>query len=184
MKKYCFFKIICFLLLIGSSFSCTSDLNFDQVNDLKLEPVIVGNFSHFDVPATAFVADDGSEYDLAFDDEEFDVFRDKYFNSYLQRADFYFEINNTINRKYLFSLVLLDANDTALETMSFDIPAYSGTTNIITRTEIFKNTRLDLLKRARKIGFVIEMTPGPALDKNSSGSLVLRSSATVYLAIK
>ena len=183
MKNY-LHKICCIVLLIVCSFSCSSDLDFNQANDLKLEPVVVGNFSHFDVPATAFVASDGSEYDLAFDDQEFDVFRDKYLKSYLQKAEFYFEINNSIKRSFEFSIVLMDANDTALETIPFDIPAYSGTSNIITRTEIFENKRLDLLKSAKKIGFVIAMDPGTALDQNSTGSLILRSSATVYLEIQ
>lgn len=183
MKNY-YLNRICLALILMCSFSCSSDLDFNQVNDLKLTPVIVGNFSHFDIPATAFIADDGSEYDLAFDDEEFDVFRDKYLNSYLQRADFYFEINNTINRAFTFTIVLLDSNDNPLTTIKFDIPAYSGSANTITRTEIFQNARLDLLKRATKIGFLIAKAPGPALNQNSTGNLVLRSSATVYLAIQ
>lgn len=183
MKKY-FNKLISCVLFIACSFSCSSDLDFNQVNDLKLEPVVVGNFSHFDVPATAFVASDGSEYNLAFDDQEFDVFRDKYLKSYLQKADFYFEINNTINRSFELSIVLMGANDNALETIKFIIPAYSGSSNLISRTEIFENARLDVLKSAKKIGFIIAMDPGPALDKNSTGSLILRSSATVYLEIQ
>ncbi|MEN9908177.1 MAG: hypothetical protein RLZZ540_1326 [Bacteroidota bacterium] len=183
MKNY-YLNRICLALILMCSLSCTSDLDFNQASDLKLTPVIVGNFSHFDIPAPAFIADDGSEYDLAFDDEEFDVFRDKYLNSYLQRADFYFEINNTINRAFSLTVVLSDANNNPLSTIKFDIPAYSGSTNTVTRTEIFKNARLDLLKRATKIGFLIAKAPGPALNQNSPGSLVLRSSATVYLAIQ
>lgn len=172
------------LLLIASSFSCTSELNFDQVNDLKLTPVFEANFSYFEVPATAFVSSTGSEYAWASDVKEFDVFRDKYLNSYLQKVDFYFEINNTINRAYTFDIVLLDDNNNALTTIKFDIPAYSGTTNTVTKTEIFENTRLELLKRARKMRFLIAMKPGPTLDANSTGSIVLRSSATVYLEIQ
>lgn len=183
MKNY-LHKICCSVLLLVCSFSCSSDLDFNQANDLKLNPVVVGNFSHFDVPATAFVANDGSEYNVATDSQEFDVFRNKYFNSYLQKADFYFEINNTVIRAYTLSVVLMDANNTVLETIKFNVPAYSGSNNVVTRTEIFENTRLNLLKKATKIGFLITMLPGPALDKNSTGSLVLRSSATVYLQIQ
>ncbi|MFA9190159.1 hypothetical protein AAGV28_02145 [Flavobacterium sp. FZUC8N2.13] len=168
------------------SFSCSSDLDFNQVNDLKLEPVVEANFSHFDVPATAFVASNGSERLWGYDDQDFDVFRDKYFNSYLQRADFYFEINNTINRAFSLSIVLFDSNDNQLTTIKIDVPAYLGSTSMITRTENFQNTRLDLLKRTRKMRFLVELErgSGPALDRNSTGSLVLRSSATVYLKIQ
>lgn len=184
MKQSYLNKILATFILVFSSFSCSSDLDFNQVNDLKLEPVVVGNLTYFDVPANAFVASNGTEYDLAFDAQDFDIFRDKYFRSYLQRADFFFEINNTINRAYTLDIVLLDQNDKPLYTMHFDIPAYSGTENIITKTEIFENAKLDLLKSSKKMGFVIAMAPGPALNKNSTGSLKLRSSATVYLTIQ
>lgn len=183
MKKY-LNRLIGFILLIGCSFSCSSDLNFDQANDLKLKPTFIGNFSYFNVPATAFVGNDGSQLDLSFDDQEFDVFRDKYLNEYLQRADFYFEINNTINREYTLTIVLLTENDETLTTIKFDVQAYSGATNVLARTEVFENTRLDLLKRTRKMRFQIVMAAGPALNKNSTGNLILRSSATAYLEIR
>ena len=52
------------------------------------------------------------------------------------------------------------------------------------QTESFENTKLDLLKRARRMMFVIRMGAGPALNENSLGSLKLRSSATAYLVIE
>lgn len=183
MKKYYLIRAITLALFLMCSFSCSSDLNFDQANDLKLTPVIEGNLSYFDVPAPSFVADDGSEYNFASDAQNFDVFRDKYFNSYLQRADFHFEITNTIQRAFAASIVLLDANDNPLYTINFDVPAYSGTTNIVTKTEIFQGAKLTILKNSRKMKFLIAMKPGTALNKNSTGSFKLRSSATVYLEI-
>ena len=184
MKKYFLSKIICLLLLVGVHFSCSSDLDFNQLNDLRLEPVDELNFSYFNVPATAFVASDGTNYQWAYDDEEFDVFRDKYINSYLQRADFYFEITNTIVRAFSLNIVLLDANDNMLTTITMDVPAYSGTANTISQTEIFQNARLELLKSTRKMRFMVAMKPGPVLDENSPGNLILRSSATVYMDIQ
>ncbi|WP_140486071.1 hypothetical protein [Flavobacterium sp. GSA192] len=184
MRKYHFIRVLSLALFLMCSFSCSSDLNFDQANDLKLTPVIEGNLSYFDVPATAFVADDGSAYHWDSDDQNFDVFRDKYFNSYLQKADFHFEITNTISRAFLLSIVLLDDNSNALTTIAFDIPAYSASANnVVTRTEVFENVRLDLLKRARKMRFLVVMKSGTASNQNSTGNLVLRSSATVYLEI-
>jgi hypothetical protein len=184
MKKCFLNKILTILFLVGTSLSCTSDLNFDQAVDLVLEPVYEGNLSYFDVPATAFVSSTGAEYQWAYDDQNFDVFRDNYINSYLQRADFYFEITNTIQRAYSLNIVLHDANDNILTTINFQIPAYSGTVNTITQTEIFQNARLELLKKTTKMRFFMAMQPGPALDQNSTGNIVLRSSATVYMKMR
>ena len=163
--------------------SCSSDLDFDQVNDLMLEPVVIANLTTFDVPANEFVIG-GIEQNVAGDVMNFDIFRDTYFNDSLRRADFFFEINNTINRAYRINLYLLDANNSPLYTIPFDVPAYTGVQNLVTKTEIFENAKLDLLKKSVKIAFIITMLPGPALSESSLGSLKLRSSATVYFVVE
>ena len=43
------------LILSFFYFSCSSDLDFDQINDLKLEPVFVANMASFDIKANQFV---------------------------------------------------------------------------------------------------------------------------------
>ena len=174
-----------FGILILSAFflSCSSDLDFNQAKDVKSEPVVVLNLATFDVPANEFVVN-GAEQNVAGDILNFDVFRDTYFNDSLRRNDFYFEIDNTINRAYRINLYLLDANNSPLYTIPFDVPAYSGVRNLVTKTEIFEKAKLDQLKKTKKIAFGIAMLPGPALSENSLGSLKLRSSATVYFVVE
>jgi hypothetical protein len=159
--------------------SCSSDLDFNQVNDLKLEPVIVSNLASFDVQANQFVVG-GVEQTVSGDLMNFDVFKQPFLDQNLNRADFYFEINNTINRGFKVNLILLDANNNPLYTIPFDIPPYTGTPNKITPTEIFQNAKLDLLKNTSKIAFVVNLLPGPPLTSSSTGSLKLRSSGTLY----
>jgi hypothetical protein len=183
MKYYRIFAFIGIFSLIFSSSSCSSDLDFEQINDAKLEPVYVANLSYFDVQAKEFVVD-GVERDFVFDAEDFDVFRDKYFKSYLRRADFFFKIDNTIARSFSIDISLFDENDQVLYLKRITVPAYTGTTNIITDTDIFENGKLDLLKQTTRLGFGIVKNPGAPLTVNSTGSLKLRSSATVYLVIQ
>lgn len=184
MKKYYLLKITCWAFLIMSTFSCSSDLNFDQANDLKLQPVVEGNLSYFNVAATDFLADNGSEYNLVLDSQDFDIFRDRYLNDYLQKADLHFEITNTINRAFKADILLLNDNDQVLYAISFDIPASAGTPMVISKTEIFENAKLQLLKNTRKLQFALTVKSGPAFNSNSTGNLILRSSATVYLEIE
>jgi hypothetical protein len=183
MNQYNPKKILGLMLLMVLSFSCSSKLDFDQVNDFKLEPVFIANLSAFEIPANQFVVN-GMEQNMVFGAKDFDIFRDASFQKNLRRADFFFEINNTINKSYTIDILLLDGNDQLLETISFIVPAYSGTQKLITQTEVFENARLDLLKRTKKMEFVITMGAGPALNANSPGSLKLRSSATVYLLVE
>ncbi|WP_395050806.1 hypothetical protein [Flavobacterium sp.] len=176
-------KFLSILILSVLSFSCSSDLDFNQVNDLKLEPIIIGNLATFDVQANQFVIG-GLEQTISGDLLDFNVFKDSYFNNSLTRADFFFEINNTINRAYKINLVFLNANNSSLYSILFNVPSYAGFQNIVTKTEVFENAKLDLLKNTTKIAFIITMLPGSAIDENSLGSLKLRSSATVYLVLE
>lgn len=182
--KVNFINRISKILLLSTLFlSCSSDLDFDQTKDLKLEPVFVANLAYFNVPATQF-ANNGSGQ-IAYDVREFDAFKNKFFRDNLVKAELDFEIENTIIRAFTVDVILLDANNQILETDSYSIPAYSGGSNIIKYpTEVFENARLDLLKRTVNIAFYVRMAPGPPLDQNSTGSLKLRSGATVYMEIE
>lgn len=175
-------KIFGIFLVCVFSLSCSSDLNFDQVNDLKLEPVFIANLATFDVQAHQFVTG-GIEQTLSGDLMDFDVFKQN-FDDNLEKADFFFEFTNTINRGFKVNLFLLDANNNPLYTIPFDVPAYSGTQNLVTKTEIFQDAKLDLLRNTDKIAFVVTLLPGPALSESSLGSLKLRSSATVYFVVE
>lgn len=172
------------ILLSVLFLSCSSDLDFDQTKDLKLEPVFVANLAYFDLAANKFV-DNGTEQQLAFDQQNFDIFKQKFFKDNLAKAEFDFEIENTVNRAFTLNVLLLDDNDQILQTITLAIPAYSGTPNVVKYpTEVFENQRLELLKQSRKLGFVIVMAPGPPLTATSPGSLKLRSGATAYMIIE
>lgn len=183
MKAYLINRFFGIVILTLLTFSCSSDLDFNQVNDLKLEPIIVGNLSYFNIPAKDFV-DNGMERTVSFDAENFDVFRDSFLQNNLKRADFFFEVTNTINRAYFFDLILLDQNDQVLYTIRIDVPASADVPIIIKKTEVFENAKLDLLKATKRMEFLLVMNPGPALTENSLGSIKLRSSATAYLSVE
>ena len=163
--------------------SCSSDLDFDQVNDLKLKPVGVGNLATFEVKASQLLF--GSiEISTLADKMNFQVFNDVTINKFLIRTDLFFEINNTINRAYTLEITFLDANDSPLHTINFSIPAHTGTENLVSTTETFENNQLNILKRTTKMAFLLRMASGPALTENSLGSIKLRSGVTAYFIIE
>ena len=176
-------KIVSLMLFAFLFFSCSSDLDFDQINDLKLEPAVVANLAYFDIPANKLI-DDGENHVIS-DIRGFDVFKDKFFTNRLQKAEFNFEIENTINRTFVVNLLLLNADNQVLETISYTVPAYTSGSNIIKYpTEVFENQRLELLKQTVNIGFVVMIASGDPLNNESVGNLKLRSSATAYLIIE
>ena len=54
MKLPMLHKVLAIVVLLLFSFSCASDLDFDQANDLKLEPIVVANLAYFNVEAKDF----------------------------------------------------------------------------------------------------------------------------------
>ena len=183
MKIQAIHRILSVLILILFSSSCVSDLDYNQVNDIKLEPVIVSNLAYFDVQANQFVTG-GVEQNVIFDAPTVDVFSEKFFTEKLNRVDLFFEINNTINRSYRMDLVFLDRNNQPVHSTYLIVPAYSGAENIVTKTEMFQNATLDLLKRTTKITFTITMFAGPPLSESSVGNLKLRSAVTAYFIVE
>ncbi|WP_108742507.1 hypothetical protein [Flavobacterium faecale] len=176
-------KIVSLLFLSLILVSCSSKLDFDQVNDLKLEPVIVANLSYFDIAAPDFVTN-GQETIVSGSLQNFDVFRDSFFRDNLVQSDFFFEITNTINRQYRLNLLLLNSQNRILYSINFNVSASAGTPQVVTQKEIFKDVKLDLLKQSQRIAYHIIMLPGKSLTAASTGHLIFKSSATVYMDIQ
>jgi len=171
------------VFLATVSISCTSNLDFNQANNVTAQPIVVANLASFDVPANEFV-NNGIEMNVSGDLQNFDVFRDTFFKDSLIKAEFYFDIDNTINRAYSVDMELLDANSVLLYLIHIDVPANTVAGSPITQTVVFVDSDLDSLKRTSKIGYKVSMLSGTTLTESSTGSLKLRASATVYLDIK
>lgn len=176
-------KLVTMFFLSVLFLSCSSDLDFDQVNDLKREPVFVANLASFYAKASQFVSG-GIELSLVGDVMDFDVFNNEDFTRNLNKTEMYFEFNNTINRACSINLYFLDANGSILYIIPFSVPAYTGVINLVSKTEVFENTKLDVLKNTQKIAFVISMLPGPPLTETSIGNLKMRSRGTLYFFVE
>ncbi len=113
-------------------FSCSSNLDFNQVNDLKLQPVIISNLATFDILANQFVTN-GVEQSVFSYAQSLDITKDAFFNKSLTRADLFFEINNTINRAYIVDVDFLNDNNSKLYIIRFNVPAFTGVEKLVTK---------------------------------------------------
>lgn len=183
MKRIRIKKVLGLVLLVLIAFSCTSDLDYNQIENIKLEPVYVGNLAYFDVLANEFVTG-GVEQNVKYDVPIFDLFNDEFFRKNFKKAELFFEVDNSITRAYTVDMVFLDVNKQAVHSVSFFVPAYTGVINKVTKTEVFENSQLDLLKRTINIAFTLTMLPGSALSESSPGNIKLRAGVTAYLVIE
>lgn len=183
MKVHYFSKFLGIVVVLLFSFSCASDLDFDQVKNLKIEPVVVTNLAYFETKANQFV-NNGVEQNVLFDTSTIEIFNDSFFRNRLKKVELFFELENTINRAYSVGLVFLDSNNKIVHTLNLTIPAYSGVENKVSKTDVFENAQLGLLKKTTKIVFTMTMFPGIPLNASSSGSLKMRSGVTAYLVVE
>ena len=181
-KNLCVRRFLGFLLVILSCLSCSSELDFDQTDQLKLEPVLVGNLTYFEVEATDFV-DTGSGQ-LLVDVQNFTPFKDAFLRDNLRRIDLHFEIENTIARAFSINMVLLDNNKMPVYEIPILVHASNGTTVKVTVNDFFEGQKLESVQQMMQVAFVVQMQPGTPLNATSFGALKLRSSATLYMEIK
>lgn len=169
-------------LLIMASISCTSELDLDQVNDLRLQPVIVGNLTYFEIKANEYSTNGSGQ--MLVDVEDFSPFRNAFLRNNLYKTELYFEVENTIQRKFNINLLFLNANSEILYEIPITVPASTGSEIKITTAEIFEEQKLEAIKQMTQVAFVVEMESGIPLTSTSLGELKLRSSATLYLEIE
>lgn len=181
LRKLHRFLATVFLLLF--SFSCASDLDLDQVNDLKLEPVVVANLAYFNIEAKDF-ASSGSGETVLSKETTSDIFNDSFFRRRIKRVDILFELENTIDREYELDLSFLDINGTIIHNTNLKVQPDKGIVNKVAKTEVFEGSDLDILKRTTTIAFSLRMLAGTALTSTSGGTLKFRSGATAYIIVE
>jgi hypothetical protein len=172
---------ICLLSLFFAA--CSSDLDFNQTQNLRLEPTYVANLVYFDIPANEFVTN-GIETPQFIDRSTVAIFNNTFFVNDLVKVDLDFEINNTIARAYTLDIKLFNAIGTQLDSISIAVPAYYGASNIVTQKEMFQGTRLTVLKNTTRIDMVLRMASGTALTESSTGTIKMRSGVTAYFVMQ
>jgi len=183
MKNSFRYKSLGIFALVLLSFSCSSDLDFEQTDEFNIQPVFTTNLAYFDLKANMFVID-GTEKNVFSYVSVIDFFNTSFFNENLVQTDLFFKVNNTINRAYNLNLAFLNDQNQVLYTINIPVPAYTGTDNIVKKTVVFNADNVAVLINTTKINFTLIMLPGPPLMESSSGSIELSSSITAYLDVK
>lgn len=184
MKHRHYNKIILIIALIICTFSCSSDLDFDQVNDFNAQPVFTTNLAYFEAKAPSFVVN-GVEQAFFSYVANVDFLNTSFVEEDLVKTDLYFRIKNTIARAYTYNITFLDQNNAPIYVITMNVPAYSGKEVLVEKTETFTTANIAILKNTTKMVFSITMLPGaPPLTANSPGRVELSSSITAYFDVK
>ena len=178
-------KLLVTLILLFSLQSCTKDVDFNQIDDARIESEYISTFVYVDLGSTDFLNSLNNEEEIAFTT---DLVKNPFNSSSktdLVKAEFIVKTNNTFNRNFTLTIFFYnDAEEPIYELGKVFITANS--TEEETILTIFEND-IDILFVAKKIGFVIEIeesTDGSVISPTDTNSLILQSSVKLYFNFK
>ncbi len=169
-----------FLLLIAS---CTEPVDFNQAEDLILEPVIESSIIFYKATAGDFFTG-GTEVNTASDFTEIDIFSGSFINDNLIKVEFVFETKNSINRPYVLRVDFEDGANNILETLTIETEA-SPDNQVIenTFTRTFEGSSLNNIKQSQFLRFTLTMLPGEAITPDSPGEIDVKSKGVFYFNV-
>jgi hypothetical protein len=183
MKQRFYNRILLITAFVLCSFSCSSDLDFEQVNDFSTQPVFTANLAYFDGKASYFESAGGGLQTYPYI-AKVDFFDTSFIKDNLIQADFYCRIKNTIAREYDFNITFLDVNNTPIRNINMPLRAYNGTEILEEKKVVFTAVDIDILKNTKKMIFSITILPGTPLTATSPGRIEMSSSITAYFDVK
>lgn len=172
--------LLCFFVMLVSG-SCSSDLDFNQAEDIELQPVVVANLASFEVTANQLFINTSTLTTTT--ETAFTALSDPFLKKNLVQIDIEYELENTINRGFLLQLFFFNASGVSdLPPIQIGVPP--SATHPVKFSNFYIGNELSLLKQVQKIRYVVTLLPGPALTPSSTGNLKLRSKATAYFTIQ
>ncbi len=182
--RFSFFKtIIVITFFVGSLFSCSSDLDFGQVDDLNIQPVFTTNLAYLQFKASDFIVNGREQLFFSYT-SNVDFFNTSVVEEDVNKAELYFRFKNTIERAFVYSVTFFDVNNAPIYTIRVNVPAYSGNEILIEKTETFTGDNLAILSNTTHIVSSVLMLPGEIITNTTLGRVEFSSSITAYFDIK
>lgn len=177
-------KRICFVIYCSVFvFSCVEEIDFEQAKDFEATPVLESSLIFFDEPANRFL-DNGNEITVIQDSVLVNFLNGKFIIDNLVKAEFQFEIINTINRAFELQVDLLDDNQLQHTFTIFQEASANNNENFTMYIETFEDKTLQALKRTTKLVFTLKLLQGEAINQNTIGRIQLKSLAVFYFNIR
>ncbi|MCF8714032.1 hypothetical protein JM658_04255 [Joostella atrarenae] len=173
---YCLLILSSFLL-----FSCVKDVDFNQAEELEIEPSVAVSLLYFDLQASriGLIPNNDVNRRTVQDTTKLDIFSEPFLEENLEEATLTFEFTNSIPRDFEAEIVLYDDAMTPLDVISIPIDM-----KLVTHIRHYDLTEIDKLKGMAYMGIELELIPGsPLLTPNSTGELLLKSSGTFFMSI-
>lgn len=173
-------KILLLFLLSISIISCIGDVDFNQTDDITLDPVVKVSILYFNATNIDFV-DPLTNTPILFisDTTETHFFDSDIAQDDIKKIVLKFKIENTFNKTFDLNYTFLDENDDVSLTIPFNIL----NNNILEQEISYENTDLEDLLNAKKIVTTVNL--GADLNQITADMFLdFDSAADIYLKIE
>lgn len=164
-------------------YNCTEPVDFSQSEDLELFPVVETSLVFFEAPAPEFITQNNEDFSVS-DFIEISFFNDEFVEESLIKADFVFDIENSINRAFRLDITFVDEEGTALEVFIVEVPASPNNQNRITNfVQTYEGEALERVKQSTSLEFDLMLLGGETIEEDAPGRIDVKSSAIFSLMI-
>lgn len=172
-----------FLVLFLCFFSCAEEQNFNQFNDLSIEPIVATSVFYFESPEDIInAATTPNFFTQTFD---FEAFNERFVSENLLEGSILYLLENTTSKELNLLVEFLDENATVLDNENFTIQPQP--TVMLEREVFYGNTgkSLDILRNTTSIRITTE-NRGDNISESavSDPRVILQSSATFRVQLR
>lgn len=175
-------KKILLIALLFNYFSCSSNLDFDQVQVIETTPVFNVSLGYFNITSDGFKTISSVPLTTLSNDIEYRIFENQLLKNNIEKQEYIIDIANSFNRAFEVEIGFLDikGNNTykphsfTVEALDTNFKEIISIDNIDAENSSVKNTTTLRLN----IGFKDKTTP---FDITSAGAFNFKSSTTLYL---
>ncbi|WP_439132550.1 hypothetical protein [Polaribacter sp.] len=167
-----------FLLLT----SCAENLNFSQIKDYVLQPILTSSLTFFSVQPSQFFDSNGVQQNSRQDITEFDLFQDSIISDNVVKMVFNATFKNEFDRGANIKIDLLNSSDDVvynfssifIERRDLNPPAYEEEIILASNPDIFTATKVRIIASLENTG-----KPMNPLD---TSEFEFKSSVTLFIA--
>lgn len=153
--------------------ACVKDVDFDQVDEILLQPTAIIDLVDFTLNADLLEYDPGIPVEVS-KEMSFEVVTDDLKESIIG-VDLGFEYFNSLPRTFNATIYFLTDRNKVKNKIEFEIPPGSEESPVILDfNQYFEGEELEALNSSTKIKISLEMQPGPGA---TDGQLQLKSTA-------
>ncbi|UGU17114.1 hypothetical protein LS482_04400 [Sinomicrobium kalidii] len=181
MSRFPCIRILYLLFPACMLMSCVKDVDFDQVNEFEMSPVVESSLVYSTLPVPVW---DSIPFTLTVSDTaRIELFSNSFSVDNLQRAELYFETLSTVSQSLSVEMHLLDDNYTVLDELSFSLPAASeGEEEQASAELVYDEDRVNMLTDVTRVIFYVTIPDFG--NRNEEAYVKLRSRGTFYLYIE